>query len=136
MRVGCHIAEGNRVVSGTFNLAAGKYAGGVAVNQQAKQDSGMMGLRASASVLLSQLRQVELVDHVDNKTGQVILGQPILHGGRKQVISFPIRVYEICHHCALIAAVALIIPRRYCSVKFDRLLAGFHGNCSKILATA
>jgi hypothetical protein len=63
-----------------------------------------MGLRAPSRVLPRQFRQVELINHIDDKVVQVIFPQLILHGGRKKIVSFPISGYEIYHHSIPVTA--------------------------------
>ena len=79
MSVRGQVAECNRVVGGAFDLAAGDHASGVAVDQQAQQYRRMMRLMASASILLCQRRHVQLLDHINDKTRQMLIGQPLIN---------------------------------------------------------
>ncbi len=58
----------------------------------------MMSPRTAPRILLGELRQIELINHFNDKPGQVILRQPILNGRRKQKVSVPISEYKMSHH--------------------------------------
>ncbi len=63
------VAEGDGVIARSFNPAAGKYAGGIAVNKQTGQCFRMVSLRAAASVLFGEFRQIKLADNIGNEIG-------------------------------------------------------------------
>ena len=82
-----------------------------------------MSLRASSRILPGKIGQVELVNHFYDKACQVVFREPVLHGGRKQIVCFSISDYEFPHYLfPNTASVAMIISLRYCLVKSDRLL--------------
>jgi hypothetical protein len=74
LRVRGNEAKRHRVVAGPLDLAAGVHPGGVTVDQQTHKHRRVVRIAAAARVLPSQLAQVQLVDHLHNKTGEVILG--------------------------------------------------------------
>ena len=65
------IPEGHRVVGGHFDLAAGEYACGVAIDEQAHQAGRMVGLAATPGIGLLDLAEVEAFDDVGDVAGQV-----------------------------------------------------------------
>ena len=58
----------------------------------------MMGPRTAPRVLSGERRQIELINHFNDKPSQVILRQPILNGRGKQKVSVPIGKYKVSHH--------------------------------------
>jgi hypothetical protein len=79
------VAKGNGVVGSHLDLATGKYAGGVAVDEQAHQAGGMVGIAAATGVGTFDAGEVETFNDVGDVARQVRFGQPVLYGGRKEV---------------------------------------------------
>ena len=79
--VGGNEAKRHRVVASTLDLAAGVHPGGVAVDEQAQQHRRAVRSAAASRVLPNQLAQVQLIEHLHDKTGQVILRQPLIDDG-------------------------------------------------------
>src|SRR5882762_2291352 len=76
----------------------------------------MMGRRSAPGILAREFSQIEPIDHLDNERRKTILGQPVLHRGREQIIGLSIYWYETAHLCLARAnsSVAAILPaRRY-----------------------
>jgi hypothetical protein len=90
-------AKRHRVVAGPLDLAAGVHPAGVAVHEQAQQHRRVVRIAAASGVLPHQLAQVQLVDDFDDKTGQVILGQPFVNRRRQQVSGVSIYGNEAAH---------------------------------------
>ena len=91
----------------------------------------MMGPRTAPGILPGELRQIELINHFNDKPSQVILRQPILNGRGKQEVSVPISKYKMSHHQSpVMARGLLIISLRYGLVKSDRLLDAGEGRRS------
>ena len=67
------VAKRDRVVGGAFELAAGEYPGGVAVDQNREQGGRMVRLGAASGVLPRQFSQIKTVDHFDDEACQVIV---------------------------------------------------------------
>ena len=75
------IAKGDRVVSGPLDLAAGEHTCGVAIDQKGKQGRRVVGFGATACVLPGEAREIEPVDDLDNKSGQMVLSEPVIYRG-------------------------------------------------------
>jgi hypothetical protein len=71
-------AEGYRVISRPFELAAGKHASRVTINQKALQRRRMVRGQASTAITFAHGSEIKPVDHLDNKPGQVPLGKPLV----------------------------------------------------------
>lgn len=85
MGVGRNKAKRYRVIGGTFNLAAQMHAAGVAVDQQAQQDSRVMGRRAASGILTCEILQIQSLNYFDDEACQMVIGQPLVHRWRQQV---------------------------------------------------
>jgi hypothetical protein len=81
--VGGNVANGNGIIGGLFELAAGKNAGGIAVKQQGQQHLRMASFRADSGVSHLQLVQVQLGDDIDDKARQMLFWKPVLHRRRQ-----------------------------------------------------
>jgi hypothetical protein len=57
----------------------------------------MVRRRPAPGILARQLGQVQPLDHFHNKARQMVLRQPVLHRGRKQIIGLSIYGYETAH---------------------------------------
>lgn len=82
MGVGRHKAKRDRVIGGAFNLAARMHAAGVAVDQQAQQDSRVVGGRATSCVLAREIVKIQALNHFDDEACQMVIGQPLVHRWR------------------------------------------------------
>jgi hypothetical protein len=69
-----------------FDLPGGAHPDGVAVQQHAKQQLGLVGGMAVpvGAVGTQERRQLELVDHVEDEPGEVVGGGPVAQVGRQQ----------------------------------------------------
>ena len=79
---GGEVVGGDGIVGGAFDAAAGESGGGVAVDQQAEQDFGMVGGAAAPGVGAGETGKVKLLDGFDNETRKMILGEPVVDRGR------------------------------------------------------
>ena len=77
MGVRAEHAHRNTVIARLFNAPAAKHAGGLAVEQQAQQQSRWILLAARAPFLDFHLSQVQFLNRIDNEQAQVICGNPI-----------------------------------------------------------
>ncbi len=68
-----HKAEGDRIVGGVFQLAAGEHARGVAVNQNGQQQCRVIRIAPAGAVGAFHGLQVQLIDNLNNKSRQVML---------------------------------------------------------------
>lgn len=57
----------------------------------------MVGLRAASSILPGEMGQVQLIDHFDYKSRQVIFVEPVVQRRRQQIIGFAVGNDEIGH---------------------------------------
>lgn len=80
----CKITEGDGIVGGLFQFAAGKHAVGVTVDQNGQQRGRMISLAASTRILLHQARDIQLLNHLNDKAGEVSFREPVLHGRGQQ----------------------------------------------------
>jgi len=71
-------AEGDRILSGPLDLLAGKHPGGIAVDQQGQQHRWVVGLGTPPGVTLGQVRQVQLINDIQDIPGQMIGMQPFI----------------------------------------------------------
>ena len=94
---GGDVAERHAVVSRPLKLAARKHPGGVAVNQNPQQHPGMVRRRAGAAIGADHAAKIEPVDHLDDKTGQMPLRQPLVDRRRQKKRRPAINVPEIAH---------------------------------------
>ena len=76
--VGGDVAERHAIVSRALELAARKHPGGVAVNQNPQQHPGMVRRRPGSAIGADHAAKIDLVDHLDDKAGQMPLRQPRL----------------------------------------------------------
>ena len=90
MIVGGDVAHRDRVVTRSFQGAAGEGARGIAIQQQRHQHRRVVRIATPTGVALLEFRPVQLFDDVHNEAGQMIVGQPLLHARRKQVLRFAI----------------------------------------------
>jgi hypothetical protein len=72
VEAGGEIAEGDGVVGGAFDPAAGEVAGGVAIDQEAEHDFGVVGGTAAACVGPGQLAEVQFFHGFYDEACQVI----------------------------------------------------------------
>jgi hypothetical protein len=72
-------AEGDVLVAAAFDLAGGADPGAVAIQQHGQQHPGLVGGPAMpiGPIGLQEWAKVELVDHVQDKPGQVTARQPV-----------------------------------------------------------
>jgi hypothetical protein len=78
-------AEGEVLGAAPLDLPRGAHADGVGVQQHTKQGLGVVGRPAVAigAVGAQERLQVELVDHVQDEPGQVIVRQPVAQVGEQ-----------------------------------------------------
>ncbi len=93
-------AERHRIIRRPLQLAARKHAGRIAVNQQPQQQGRMITGRAGAPIAPHHRRQVQPVDHLNNKPCQMPLGKPFIKRWRKQKSRLAIKLTEIAHQAA------------------------------------
>ena len=97
MIVGRDETERHRVVRRPLQLPAREYARRITVNQHPQQHSGMVRRRPSAPIRADHRAQIEPVDHLDHKTRQMPLRQPLVHRRRQQKTRLPIDRAEVAH---------------------------------------
>jgi len=78
--------ERHRIVGGALDLATGKDPGGITVNQQCQQHRRMVSRRSAPLVTTHQPAQIQLLDDLHNEPGQMVVRQPLIDGGRQQVL--------------------------------------------------
>ena len=71
-------AEGHRIVGRPLQLATGEDTRGVPIDQNRQQGRRMVGLRSPTRVLPNQIGKIEIIDHLNNESRQVILVQPVV----------------------------------------------------------
>jgi hypothetical protein len=88
MLIGGKAAKGHFVVSGALQLTRTPLAYGIAVDQKTDQENRMVsGLAAAilARMGIEDGAQIESVNDIGDKAGQVAFGQPVLEeGGRRK----------------------------------------------------
>ena len=91
--VGCKHPEGDVLVESLGDAPGGGHPGAVAVEQHLDHHPGMVGRAASLLTLIagSDGRQIQLVHHIGDEIGQMVLGQPLLAGRRQQQLLLRIR---------------------------------------------
>ena len=126
MLVGGNEAECHRVIARTFQLAARKHAGGIAVDDQAEQQFGMVGRLARATIAAGHRPQIQPPNDLHYEPSQVALRQPLVHRGWQQKAGLAVNRAEVAHAFDVQGSQGLrchlfdrTIPRR---VKSDRLL--------------
>lgn len=80
--VGGDEAKGQRVMGGALDLAAGKHAGGVAIDQQRQQHRRVVGGAAASGIGLGHDTDIKPLHHFHDEACQMILRQPVLDGRR------------------------------------------------------
>ena len=68
------ITEGDGIVGGLFQLAAGEHPIGVTIDQNRQQGGWVVCLASASRVLLDQLREVQLLNDFHNKAGKMPFG--------------------------------------------------------------
>jgi hypothetical protein len=97
MIVGRDETERHRVVRRPLQLPAREYARRITVHQHAQHHSGMVRRRPSAPISADHRAQIEPVDHLNHKTRQMPLRQPLVHRRRQQKPRLPINRAEVAH---------------------------------------
>ena len=75
-------SKGDRIKGGYLKLEAGEYARAVAVDQNRQQGRWMVCLGAPARVLAGQIGEVQAVYDFNDKSSQMVLGEPVVYRGR------------------------------------------------------
>ena len=78
MIVGGNEAERHAVIGRPLELAARKNARRIPVDQKSEQHRGMIRCRTGAPISPTHRPKVEAVDHLDDKTRQMPLRQPLV----------------------------------------------------------
>ncbi len=91
------IAEGDRVVGGHLDAAAGEYASGVAIDQQTHQTGGVVGVAATSAIGPLNGAEVQAFDDVGNVARQVGFRQPVLDRGREKVFAVSVNRVKAGH---------------------------------------
>ena len=118
-------AEGHRVIARPLQLAAREHAGRVAINQDAQQQRRRVGRRARAAVAPPHHSQIQAVDHLHHKAGQVLLRQPLVNRRRQKEPGLAVDRPEVAHRGNILekrSKRALILSGPPHGVKSDRLL--------------
>ena len=97
MLIGGDEAKRQRVIGRPLQLAAGKNAGGLTIDQDAEQDGRVIRRLARASVSNEHLSQVETGNHVHHEPRQMRLRQPLVHRRRHQETGIAINRTEVLH---------------------------------------
>ena len=97
MLVGGDEAERYQIVSRTLQVAAGKHADGVAVDNKAQQQPGMVRRLARAPVAAGHRPQVQSLDHFHNEPREVALRQPLIDRWRHQEVHVAVDRAEVAH---------------------------------------
>lgn len=85
MRAGRNEAKRDRVAGRQLNLAAREHPSGVAIHQQRQQYRGVIRRAAPTRVGFLQGTDIESILYLDNKLGEVVLREPFIDRGRRQV---------------------------------------------------
>jgi hypothetical protein len=83
-----NVAKRHRIPGRPLQLAAGEHPRRIAVNQNAQHRPRMIRSRTGPAIRPAHPAEVEIVDHIDNESRQVLLGQPFIDRGRKQIPVF------------------------------------------------
>src|SRR4051812_39082260 len=122
-------AEGDRVIARPLQLAAREHAGRIAIDQDAQQHRRRVGRRARAAVAPPHHSQIQPVDHLHHKAGQVLFRQPFVHRRRQKEPGLAVDRPEVAHRRNVLekrAKRALSLSGPSYGVKSDRLL-GYDG---------
>src|SRR5271163_5156008 len=92
-----NVTKRHRIPSRPLQLAAGEHARRIAVNQNAQQRPRMIRSRTGPAIRPAHPAEAETVDHIDNEPRQVLLRQPFVDRGRKQIPRLPIDRPETAH---------------------------------------
>src|SRR5277367_2546642 len=90
-------AERYRVIARTFQLAARKHPGGIAIDNQTKQQFGMVRRLSRAAIAAGHRPQIQPPDDLHYEPRQVPLRQPLIHCWRKEELSVPVNRAEMAH---------------------------------------
>ena len=90
-------AERHRVIGRPLQLAAREHAGRVAIDQDAQQQRRVIGRRARAAVAPAHRPQIQAVDHLHHKAGQVLLRQPLVNRRRQKEPGLAVDRPEVAH---------------------------------------
>ena len=107
----CHVA-----VSGSLDLARGKQAVGVTVNQQSQHHMGRELFGTGAPMIDAEAFQREPVHRLDHEVDQVVLGHPLAQVRRQKHRRVTVNGDKSCGH-------GLTLPNFQANSKSDRLLA-------------
>src|SRR6266478_2951745 len=88
-------AECHRIVRRPLQLPARKNPRRIPVHEKPQQQRGMIRSRSCPPVAPAHRRQIQPVNDLDNKAGQVPLRQPLVHRWRQKVCSLTINRAEI-----------------------------------------
>ena len=105
-----NVAKRHRIPSRPLQLAAGEHARRIAVNQNVQQRPRMIRSRTGPAIRPAHPAEVETVDHIDNESRQVLLGQPFVDRGRKQIPRLPIDHPEIAHAAQFVVGPRISSP--------------------------
>lgn len=95
------VAKGERVVRGALDPAAGKGAGGIAIDQQAEQHLGVVSGAAASAIGPSECAKVEPFDGFKNEARQMLFWQPVIQRRREQVVSLAVDRAKAAHAVAI-----------------------------------
>jgi hypothetical protein len=106
--VGCQDAEGDVLLAAPFDLPGGPYARAVAVQQHAQQSLGVIGGMPVTVVAVGPVKgfEVELVDHVEDEPGEMILGEPVAQVRGQQEGLVALCAQEVVSHGLFYASTA------------------------------
>ena len=85
MRIGTNVHVRHAVIRRLLQLAAGKCAGGVTIEQQRQHHARVIRLRTPPLIDRHQRAHIQPLDHVDHEPSQMVLRQMILNTGREQM---------------------------------------------------
>jgi len=117
--VGGQDSKGNVFDASSFELAGGAHAQAVAVQQHAQQELGVIGGVPVTVVAVGQVKgcQVELVDHVEDEPGEMILGEPVAQVRGQQEGLVALCAQEVAGHGLFYPLAALapnaLVPKRH-----------------------
>jgi len=121
MAVRRYVPEGDGVVGGRLDLPARPDSGGVSVEEERQQHSGVVGRGTTPRVRTSQRTEVELPYDFHHEAGEVIFGKPVFYGLGKYVRSRSVYRPESGRH--LLSPPLIKMPLFYTMcAKSDRLL--------------
>ena len=128
MRIGTNVHIRHVVIGRLLQLATGKRAGGVTMEQQRQHHAQVIRLGTPPLMDRHQRTHIQLLDNVDHEPSQMVLRQIILNTVREQIAGVAIHGNEFNGISVSSWSWHLVRPfYTICRAKSDRLLGGIRG---------